>query len=146
MTYPFLATPDIGVFTDIMPDMVPISRSISEYTDVGSKKTRCRSRCVCNITIYRCRVLPMSGFLRYRGRHITCSGCTSAARPDAPTGQASWSSDELCRPKGQCLGYCLHPSAQHATAEKGQGLGWCPADRLELENLTWKLELSIFKL
>ena len=37
-------------------------------------------------------VLPMSGFLRYRGRHITCSGCTSAARPGAPTGQAFWSS------------------------------------------------------
>jgi hypothetical protein len=32
---------------------------------------------------------------------------------------------QVCRPKGQCLGYCgLHPCAQRATAEKGPGLGW----------------------
>ena len=40
-----------------------------------------------------------------------------ALQPVMPLGH------QLCRPKGQCLGYCLHPSAQHATAEKGQGLG-----------------------
>ena len=60
-TYPFLAKPDIGFFTDIEPDMIPILQKISGYTDIGSKKRRCHSRCVCNITIYRYRVFPISG-------------------------------------------------------------------------------------
>jgi hypothetical protein len=50
-TYPFLAKPDIGFFTDTVtvPDMIPILQKLSEYTDIGTKKPRCRSRCVCNI-------------------------------------------------------------------------------------------------
>jgi hypothetical protein len=79
-TYPFLAKPDIVFFTDIVPDMVQILQKISEYTDIRTKKPRCHSRCVCNIAIYRYRVLLMSGrFSRYRGRYITC--CASAPRP-----------------------------------------------------------------
>jgi hypothetical protein len=38
-TYPFLAKPDIGVFTNIVPDMVLISQKISKYTDIWTKKT-----------------------------------------------------------------------------------------------------------
>jgi len=60
-TYPFLAKTDIGFFTDIGPDMVPILQKISGYTDIGTKKNRCHSRCVCNIAIYRYRVFPISG-------------------------------------------------------------------------------------
>ena len=60
-TYPFLAKPDIGFFTDIVPDMDPILQKISGYTDIVSKKPRYRSRCVFNIIIYRCRVFPISG-------------------------------------------------------------------------------------
>jgi len=44
-TYPFLAKPDIGFFTDIGPDMVPILQKISGYTDIGIKKTRYRFQC-----------------------------------------------------------------------------------------------------
>ncbi len=60
-TYPFLVKTDIGFFTDIWPDMVPILQKISGYTDIGTKKNRCHSRCVCNIAIYQYRVLPISG-------------------------------------------------------------------------------------
>ena len=66
-TYPFLAKTDIGFFTDIGPDMVPILQKISGYTDIGTKKTRCHSRCVCNIAIYRYRVLPISLISGTRG-------------------------------------------------------------------------------
>ena len=38
-TYPFLTKPDIGFFTDIVPDMIPIMQKISEYTDIGTLKT-----------------------------------------------------------------------------------------------------------
>jgi hypothetical protein len=38
-TYPFLAKPDIGFFTNIGPDKVPIMQKISEYTDIGTIKT-----------------------------------------------------------------------------------------------------------
>jgi hypothetical protein len=32
---PFLATTDIGFFADIGPDMTPILKTISEYTDTS---------------------------------------------------------------------------------------------------------------
>ncbi len=44
-TYPFLAKPDIGFFTDFGPYMVPILQKVSGYTDIGTKKPRYRSRC-----------------------------------------------------------------------------------------------------
>jgi len=106
-------------------DVAPDVYAISQYTDVG---------------YFRCRV--------FSDIEDDISPAQAAPPPHVQTLQpVKPLGHQLCRPKGQCLGYCLHPSAQHATAEKGQGLvGWCPADRLELENLTWKLELSIFKL
>jgi len=119
-TYPFLAKPDIGFFTDIGPDMVPILQKISGYTDIGTKKTRCHSRCVCNIAIYRHRVFPISGFSLISG---TIGGPPRAACSTGPeaTVQALQLvqpvGPQLCRPKGQCLGFCLHACAQHATAE-----------------------------
>ena len=142
-TYPFLAKPDIGFFTDIGPDMVPILQKISEYTDIGSKKLRCRSRCECNIAIYRYRVIPISGVFPDIGDDISpvappppaCStvtgpeGTVQALQPVQPLGP------QLCRPKGQCLGYCLHPCAQRATAEKGLGLGWCQLEHHSTRNL-----------
>jgi hypothetical protein len=114
-TYPFLAKPDIGVFTDIGPDMVQILQKISGYTDIGSKKPRYRSQCVCNIAIYQYRVLPILGVFPDIGDDISpaappppaCStgpeATVQALRPVQPVGP------QLCRPKGQCLGYCLHP-------------------------------------
>ncbi len=71
------------------------------YTDIGTKKPRYRSQCVCNIAIYRYCVLPISDVFPDIGDYI------SPAAPPPP------------------VGYCLHPWAQRATAEKGPGLGWC---------------------
>ena len=101
-----------------------------------------------NIRIYRCRVqkntmsLPMCmhyyaisqhtdvGYFRCRVFSDIEDDISPAQAAPPPHGQTLQPvkplGHQLCRPKGQCLGYCLHPSAQHATAEKGQGLGWCP--------------------
>ena len=66
--------------------------------------------------------------MQYRNIPISCPCCASAPPPAAqaltrtrrplsrprlvqPVGP------QLCRPKGQCLGYCLHACAQRATAE-----------------------------
>jgi hypothetical protein len=64
--YPFLAKTDIGFFTDIGPDMVPILQKISGYTDIGTKKTRCHSRCVCNRRIreMKCGLQSRASFVQ----------------------------------------------------------------------------------
>jgi len=119
-TYPFLAKPDIGFFTDIGPDMVPILQKISGYTDIGTKKTRCHSRCVCNIAIYRYRVFPISGVFPDIGddRRPPQAACSTGQEATVQALQVVQPvGPQLCRPKGQCLGYCLHACAQRATAE-----------------------------
>ena len=122
-TYPFLAKTDIGFFTDIGPDMVPILQKISGYTDIGIKKTRYRFRC-------RVFLYAISGYtdivslLRLRPPPAA-QALTRTRRPLSRPRLVQPVGPQLCRPKGQCLGYCLHPCAQRATAEKGPGLGWC---------------------
>ena len=70
-------------------------KTISEYTDIGSKKPRYRSRCVFNIGIYRCRVFPISGCFLISGTiyHLLRQDrLLSGNCPGAPAGPASWSS------------------------------------------------------
>ncbi len=131
-TYLFLAKLDIGFFTDIVPDMVQtqILQKISEHTDIWTKKPRYRSRCVCNIAIYLYRALPLSGvFPEIGDRDDISSAALPAPGPACSTDPEATVQklqpvqplrSQLCRPKGQCLGYCLHPYAQRSTAEKGQ--------------------------
>ncbi len=98
-------------------------------------------QCVCNIAIYRYRVpaAPPPPACR-TGPDSDSEATVQALQLVQPLGP------QLCRPKGQCLGYCLHPCAQRATAEKGPGLGWChillKTQNLKLELLNFKLPLS----
>jgi hypothetical protein len=122
----------------------PNIAKISEYTDIGTQKPQCRSRCVYNIAIYLYRVLPISGVFPdiwddvspaappppAGACHTGPEATVQALQPVQPLGP----SPQLCRPKGQCHWYCLYPCAQRATAEKGPGLGWCQhTQNLKLE-------------
>ena len=104
----------------MLMDMVPILQKISGYTDIGTKKPRCHSRCVCNITIYRYRVLPTSGVFPDIGddRRPPRAACSTGPEATVQALQVVQPvGPQLCRPKGQCLGFCLHACAQRATAE-----------------------------
>ncbi len=94
-------------------DIVPDVYSISEYTDVGYFR------------------LGYQGVFPDIGDDISPAALPApACRRTGPeaTVQALHLvqplGPHLCRPMGQCLGYCLHPCAQRATAENGPGLGW----------------------
>ena len=99
------------------------SRYCKKYRDIQisePKKTRCHSRCVCNITIYRYRVLPTSGVFPDIGddRRPPRAACSTGQEATVQALQVVQPvGPQLCRPKGQCLGYCLHACAQRATAE-----------------------------
>jgi hypothetical protein len=117
-TYPFLAKPDIGFFTDIGPDMVPILQKISGYTDIGTKKNRCHSRCVCNIAIYRYRVLPISGVFLISGTIGGPHGPPAAQARRPLSRRSNWSSLLVLSSadqRGSALGtaYILAHSVQH---------------------------------
>ncbi len=99
--------------------------------------------------MYRYRVLPISGVFPDIGDDVSpaaplppAGACRTgpeatvqALQPVQPLGPGP----QLCRPKGQCHGYCLHPCAQRAFAEKGLGPGWCQ----HIQNL--KLETGIIE-
>jgi hypothetical protein len=93
-TYPFLAKPDIGFSTDFGPDMVPILQKISGYTDIGTKKPRCRPRCVCKFAIYRYRVRAFFLVLLRPAPAPACStgpeATVQALRPVQPVGPEPW--------------------------------------------------------
>jgi len=114
-TYPFLAKPDIGFFTYIGPDMVPILQKISGYTDIGTKQPRNRSRCHSNVYAIS-QYTDIVSLLRLRPPPAA-QALTRTRRPLSRPRLVQPVGPQLCRPKGQCLGYCLHACAQRATAE-----------------------------
>ena len=72
--------------------MVQILQKISGYTDIGTKKTRCHSRCVCNIAIYRYRVLPISGVFPDMGDDRRPPGPPAAQARRPLSRRSNWSS------------------------------------------------------
>jgi hypothetical protein len=95
-TYPFLATPDIVFFTDIVPNMVPMLQTTSQYTDIGTKKQNIVADV---LAIFRCRVFSDTGafymisgtinhLLRFRppAAALARRSNRSSLCPGAPTG------------------------------------------------------------
>jgi hypothetical protein len=82
------------------PDVIPDVFAISQYTD---------------IVYFRHRAFSLiSGTIGAPPRAACSTGpeaTVQALQVVQPVGP------QLCRPKGQCLGYCLHACAQRATAE-----------------------------